>query len=114
MTYKIYYNPACSKCRIAKDFLKEEGLEIINYLKDIPTENELKNILKKLNMEPIDIVRKKEPIYLEKFSNKEFSDEEWIHILTKNPKLIQRPIIVKENKAVIGRSKEMLEKIKNS
>jgi arsenate reductase (glutaredoxin) len=111
---KIYYNPACSKCRIAKEFLKDEDLEIIEYLKDTPSESELKNILKKLGMKPIEIVRRKENIFQEKFANKEFSDEDWIHILVKNPKLIQRPIITKGDKATVGRSEEALRKIKNS
>jgi len=109
----IYYNPACSKCRIAKEFLKDEDIEIIEYLKETPSESELRNILRKLGLKPIDIVRKKEAIYLERFSKKEFSDQEWIHILVKNPKLIQRPIIVKGDKAVIGRTEEKLKEIKN-
>jgi arsenate reductase (glutaredoxin) len=108
----IYYNPACSKCRIAKEFLKDEDVEIVEYLKVTPSESQLRNILKKLGMKPIEIVRKKEPIYQEKFSGKEFSDQEWIHILVKNPKLIQRPIIVNGDKAVIGRSEDKLKEIR--
>jgi arsenate reductase (glutaredoxin) len=108
----IYYNPACSKCRKAKEFLKDEDLKIIEYLKKTPSESELRNILRKLGMKPIEIVRKKEATYLEKFASKEFSDQEWIHILVKNPKLIQRPIIVKNDKAIIGRSEEALQEIK--
>tara|TARA_Y100000031_G_scaffold138382_1_gene164238 strand:+ start:493 stop:819 length:327 start_codon:yes stop_codon:yes gene_type:complete len=105
---KIYYNPKCSKCRIALERIGEA--EKIEYLKTPPSEDELKEILKKLNMKAKEIIRKKEPVF-EEFKNKDYSEEEWITILVDNPILIQRPIIVKGNKAVIGRTEEKLKEI---
>ncbi len=102
---KIYHNPRCSKSRQALNYLEEKGqdFEVIKYLNDVPTEEELTNVLVKLNMKPLDIIRKGEQIYKEKFKGKKFTDEEWITIMIENPKLIERPIIVRDNKAVIAR-----------
>lgn len=105
---KIYHNPRCSKSRQALEILKNSNVdvEIVEYLKDIPTAKEIENVLMKLNMRPIDILRKGEAIYKEKFKGKEFGDEEWIQIMIEHPKLIERPIVIKGNKAVIGRPPE--------
>ena len=78
-------------------------MEIIEYLVKVPTEKEIKEILKLLGMKAEDLVRKKESLYKEKYEGKKFSNSEWITILSKNPILIQRPIIVKDGKAIIGR-----------
>lgn len=110
---KIYYNSKCSKCRFAADYLKDEELEIVEYLTKPLTPEELKDILQKLKMRPEEIVRKKEDLY-KQFAGKEYSDDQWIDILIKNPKLMQRPIIIKGDKAIIGRSEESLEEIKMS
>ena len=105
---KIYYNPRCSKCRIA---LQKIGkVEIIEYLKTPPSKGELKEILAKLGMKAEEIIRKKELLF-EKFKGRQYSEDEWVEILSKNPVLIQRPIIVKGDKAVIGRSEEKLKEI---
>jgi arsenate reductase len=100
----LYYNPRCSKCREALCLLEEKGVEreIIEYLKTPPTEKQLKDLLKKLGLKPQDILRKKEPLF-EKFKNKKLSDAEWIKVMCKNPILIERPIAIEGNKAVIGR-----------
>ena len=105
---KIYYNPKCSKCRIALE--KIGDVEKIEYLKTPPTKEELKKILNKLKMKAVEIVRKKEAAF-DKFKGKDFSNEEWIKILVENPILIQRPIIVKGDKAVIGRTEEKMQEI---
>tara|TARA_Y100000310_G_scaffold293151_1_gene322540 strand:+ start:3305 stop:3643 length:339 start_codon:yes stop_codon:yes gene_type:complete len=105
---KIYHNPRCSKSRQTLQLIedKNEKVEIIEYLKTPPSKEELRDILKKLDKNVEDIIRKGEPIFKEKFQGKEFSEEEWIKILVDNPILIERPIVVKEGKAIIGRPPE--------
>lgn len=104
----LYYNPRCSKCREALCMLEDKGVkaDIIEYLKTPPTEKELKDLLKKLDLKPNEIIRKKEPLFEAKFKNKKLSDAEWIKVLCKNPILIERPIAIDGNKAVIGRPPE--------
>ncbi len=110
---KIYHNKSCSKSREALKAITQSGneFEVINYLEQVPSVTELKTILVKLNAKPIDIVRKTEKIYLEKFKGKELTDEEWIIAMHKNPILIQRPIVVDGDIAVVARSEEELDKI---
>ena len=106
----ILYNPRCSKCRQALSLLEGENceIEIVDYLKNVPTKKELKTILSKLGLKAIDIVRKKEAIYLTKFKNKNFTNEEWIQLLIENPILIERPIVIDGYKAIIGRPPELV------
>lgn len=105
---KIYHNPRCSKSRQALNLLKEKGVtpEVVEYLKEVPTFEEMKKLLQQLNMKPEDILRKGEEIYKKEFKGKNFTDDEWIKIMIENPKLIERPIIVKGNKAIVGRPPE--------
>lgn len=102
---KIYHNTRCSKSRGACDILNDQKIEaeVIEYLKTPPTESEIRQILEKLNMKASEVVRKTENLYKLKFANKEYSEPEWIKILAENPILIERPIIIHGNKAVIGR-----------
>lgn len=104
----IYHNPRCTKSRetLALMEKKKAKPEVVEYLKTPPTATELKSLLKKLGLPVQDIIRKKEPLFIEKFKDKKLSDEKWIAVLTKNPILIERPIVVKGNKAVIGRPPE--------
>jgi len=104
----IYHNPRCTKSRETLALLekKKAKSQIIEYLKTPPTATELKSFLKKLGLSVQDIIRKKEPLFIEKFKDKKLSDEKWIEVLVKNPVLIERPIVVKGNKAVIGRPPE--------
>lgn len=113
MSIKIYHNKSCSKSRAALKEITQSGevFEVINYLETLPSIAELKSILDKLKLKPFDIVRKTEKIYLEEFKGKELSDEEWINALHENPILIQRPIIVNGDKAVIARSEEAIDSI---
>lgn len=107
-TVKIYHNVHCSKSREACSILQEKNIpfEAIDYLKTPPSQKEIKDLLKKLGMKAEEIVRKGEVLYKEKYKNKKFSEAEWIQILSENPILIERPIIVKGDKAVIGRPPE--------
>jgi arsenate reductase len=109
----IYHNNRCTKSRCALEFIgkKTKDFQVIEYLKTPPTDNELKSILKKLGMKARDLIRKKEPLFIEKFSGKKYSEDQWIKTLVKNPILIERPIIVKGNKAVIGRPTENINQI---
>jgi len=102
---KIYHNPRCSKSRETLQLIKDAGaeVEIIEYLKEIPTTADLKDLLMKLNLKPTDILRKGEAVYKEKFKNSNFNDDEWVKIMVEYPKLIERPIVVKGNKAILGR-----------
>lgn len=110
---KIYHNPRCTKSRETLAILKEEGkdIEIVEYLKEVPTAAELKQLLAKLNMQAEELLRKGEAVYKEKFKGKAFSPEEWIEIMIENPKLIERPIVVNGNKAVIGRPPEKVKEL---
>ena len=105
---KILHNPRCSKSRQGLSILQEAkvDIEIIEYLKNPLTKEEVKDVLKKLNISPIDLVRKNEAIWKEKFKNKTLSEEQIIQAMVDNPKLIERPIILSGDKAVIGRPPE--------
>ena len=102
---KIYHNPRCSKSRETLQLIKDAGVEveIVDYLKKIPTAEDLTTILMKLNLKPTDILRKGEAVYKEKFKNSNFNDDEWIKVMIEYPKLIERPIVIKGNKAILGR-----------
>ena len=106
----LYYNPRCSKCREALCLLEDKGIEteIVEYLKAPPTEKELKALLNKLGLKPMEIIRTKEPLFLEKYKGKRHSDAEWIKIMSKNPILIERPIAIEGDRAVIGRPAERI------
>jgi len=101
----IYHNPRCRKSREALEILetKKVDYKIIKYL-DIPiSEEKLDKIIKLLKINPIELIRKNEPIWIENFKHHEFTHEELIKVMTKYPKLIERPIVINGNKAVIGR-----------
>ena len=83
-----------------------EPIEKVEYLVDVPNEKELKEIIQLLGMKPSEFIRKKEPLYKEKFEGKNFSEEEWIRIMVENPILIDRPIVIKDGKALLCRPAE--------
>lgn len=110
---KIYHNSRCSKSRQGLQLLKEAGTspEIIDYIKNPLTTAEIKEILVKLDIPAIDLVRKNEAVWKEKFKGKELSEAEIIKAMSDHPKLIERPIVVKGNKAVIGRPPEKIKSL---
>lgn len=109
---KIYHNPRCSKSRQTLQIIKDAGaeVEIIEYLNEVPSQDELAAILIKLGMNAEDILRKGEDIFKQNYKGKTFSNDEWIKIMIENPKLIERPIVIKGNKAVLGRPPENVNK----
>ena len=107
---KIYHNNRCSKSRCGLQILEESGkaFEVVKYLDDILTGKEISDIIKLLNIAPIDLVRKNEAIWKEEYKGKKLSDDDIIKAMVKNPKLIERPIIINGNKAVVGRPPEKI------
>ena len=101
----IYYNPNCSKCQEVLNLLEGERceVEIREYLKNPPTKKELKDLVAKLGCKPADLVRRSEPLFIEKFKDKKLSSAQWIKALCDYPVLIERPIVIDGEKAVIGR-----------
>jgi len=110
---QILHNPRCGKSRSCIAFLEESGkeFEVIKYLVDVPTAEELHLIIKKLGIKPIELVRPKEPIWIEKFKGKTLSDEEIINAMVQNPILIERPIVINSEKAVVARPMEKAARI---
>lgn len=108
MVVKVLHNGSCSKSNAVLEYLDENGVpfEIIDMVEDPLSPLEIKTVLKKLNQTVFDLIRKNEKLYLEKFADKNFSEEEWINILAENPSLIQRPIIIKGSVAMLGRPVE--------
>jgi arsenate reductase (glutaredoxin) len=100
---KIYHNPRCKKSRAGLAYLEEKtsDFEKVHYLKDQPfTEDELKKLLKKAGKKPQNMIRTQEKVYKENYKGKELSDDEWIKAMVENSKLIQRPIVETDDKAV--------------
>ena len=110
---KIYHNPRCRKSREGVKYLesKKINFEVIDYIKNNLSSEQIRNILKKLQLKPIELVRKNEAIWKEKYKAKDFTDDQLIKILSNEPKLNERPIIVSEKLAVIGRPAENIDKL---
>ncbi|NJX15210.1 arsenate reductase (glutaredoxin) [Tamlana crocina] len=109
----IYHNNRCTKSRQGLALLEESGkdFEVVKYLENTPTESELKNIINLLGIPPIELVRKNEAIWKENYKGKDLNDTEIISAMVKNPKLIERPIVINGDKAVIGRPTEKISDI---
>jgi arsenate reductase len=107
---KIYHNNKCSKSRCALGILEESGkeFEVVSYLQDTPNAEELSAIIKKLGIKAHELVRKTEPVYTAQYKGKDLNEEEWIRAMIKNPILIERPIIVSGDRAVIARPTEKI------
>lgn len=107
---KIYHNPRCSTSRKGCDILEgiHQPYEIINYINNPLSFDELKDLIHKLGLKPIGLVRTKEQLWKDEFEGKEMTDDEVIKAMQQNPKLIQRPVIVKGEKAIIGRPAELI------
>ena len=104
----IYHNPRCSKSRETLALIRQKGIEpeIVEYLKTPPSKEALRGLLRKLALEPAQLVRKGEDVYRQSFAGKALNDEQWLDALAANPVLIERPIVVKGSKAVLGRPPE--------
>lgn len=105
---KIYHNPRCSKSRQTLALIQDNNadVEIVEYLNHIPTEDELAQIILLLGIPAEKLIRKGEQAYKDNFKGKQLTENEWIKAMIAYPKLIERPIVVKGNKAVLGRPPE--------
>jgi arsenate reductase len=106
----IFHNPRCRKSREGLTILENSGkdFEVRKYLDDKVDEKELSGIIKKLDIEPMALVRKSEAIWKEKYKGKTLSDKALIKAMVEHPKLIERPIVIHNDKAVIGRPAESI------
>jgi arsenate reductase (glutaredoxin) len=104
----IYHNPACSKSRETLALIKASGHEprIVEYLKTPPSEAELAGIVRKLGIRPLELVRRTEQIFKDKYAGRNLGDKEWIKAMIEHPILLQRPIVVRGEAAAIGRPPE--------
>jgi arsenate reductase len=107
---KIYHNPRCSKSRCALEWLQEKSFEfeVVDYIKNPPKISEIKLILSQLNRNSMDLIRKNETEFKEFIQGKNLSEAEIIELMSKYPKLIERPIVINKGKAVIARPIEKL------
>lgn len=106
---RIYHNPRCSKSCQTLELIRQQGIEpeVIEYLKTPPSKSELKNILSKLNMQPRQLMRTKEAEYKDNnLDSEELSNEQLIDAMVKIPKLIERPIVINDEKVALGRPPE--------
>ena len=112
MTVMIYYNPKCGTCRKVRAAVEAKGLkpELIEYLKNPPSVPELDAVCRKLGLEPQAIARGKEPLY-EKIAAQKLNRAGWLQALHDNPVLIERPIVMAGDRAVIARPPEKLEAV---
>lgn len=112
--YTVYHNPRCSKSRFALDYLDKANLkyEVVEYLKETPTKEELEKIISMLDIRPEELIRKSEAEYKENYKGKQLTGSEWIDAMILFPKLIERPIVIKNNKAVIARPTERIKELK--
>lgn len=110
-TVRIFYNPKCSKCRLTMDILNDKGVNtaVVEYLKTPPDATELTEILELLGIEPRELMRKHEAPYKDNnLDDPELTREQLIQAMVDNPILIERPVVIKDNKAVIGRPPEKI------
>jgi len=113
MSITIYHNPRCTKSREGLQILEEAGVDfdVRLYLKEPFQKDELKNVIKKIGIAPADLLRKKEAIFKESYADKTLTDSECIEAMLAHPKLIERPIVVNDNKAIIGRPPSLISDI---
>lgn len=104
----IYHNPKCSKSRATLELVEQQGadLKIVKYLESPPTAKELEALVTKLGIEPEQLVRKGEEIYKTEYAGKKLTPAQWIDAMVRHPILIERPVVVSGNRAVIGRPPE--------
>lgn len=105
---RIYHNARCSKSRSVCELVAAKGLdaEVVEYLKTPPTKAELARLVTLLGIAPLALIRSGEAVFKEHYSGKTLSDDEWLDAMVAHPILIERPIVVKGSRAVIGRPPE--------
>lgn len=105
---RIYHNPRCGKSRSACALLAERGItpEVIEYLKTPPSKEELRELVARLGIKPAELVRRGEAVFKENYAGKVLDDEAWLDAMVAHPILIERPIVIRGNKAVVGRPPE--------
>lgn len=110
---KIYHNPRCRKSREALNYLQDKGIsiEVIDYMKNPISKEELTHVLHLLDYKAENLLRKNEAIYKEKFKGLELTEEEWIEAMIEHPKLMERPIVVDKDNAVVARPLEKIQEI---
>ncbi|MGA9269705.1 MAG: arsenate reductase (glutaredoxin) [Lutimonas sp.] len=110
---KILHNPRCRKSREGLQILESSGKDftIVEYLKEPLTQEELNDVLSKLDMSAIELVRKNEKEWKENFKGKEMTEDEVIAAMADHPKLIERPIVISGDRAVVGRPPENIQQL---
>lgn len=110
---RIFHNPRCRKSRETLEIIRQAGHEpeIIEYLQTPPSASELKDLLRRMDKRPEEIIRKGEDIFKLNYKGKSLTDDEWIDVLVENPKLIERPIVVNGDKVALGRPPENVKNI---
>ena len=113
-TITVYEKPTCTKCRDMDKFLRERGVDFskVNYYIEPLSKKKLTELIRKMNVSPRDLMRKSEPVYRELgIASGEFSDSELISLMVEHPDLMQRPIVERGDKAVLGRPTENVEEL---
>lgn len=110
---KIFHNPRCKKSRKGLEYLRSKTgeFELIEYLKTGLREEDIKEILLKSNLPPEELVRKQEELFKKELKGRGFTREEWIRIICDSPKLLQRPFVVSQHKAVLADPPENIDQI---
>ncbi len=110
---KIYHNNRCKTCRTSLSYLQEHSIdvEIIEYLKNPLTKDELRALLKKAGKTAFEMVRTHEALYKEKYKNADLTNEEWLDVLTENPKLLKRPILESDTEAIWANEAEAIDRM---
>jgi arsenate reductase len=109
----IYHNPRCGKSRECLAYLEKsnKSFEIIKYLDNPISKKKIIEIITKLNIPAIELVRKKEKIWIEKYKEKKLTNEDVIHAIFENPIIMERPVVVNNDKAIIARPLNLIESI---
>lgn len=109
----IYHNPKCRKSRAGLEYVKSMSpdVEVKEYIRQGISVSEIRDIVKMLGIAPFELVRTQEEYYKENLKGKDYTDEEWFEILSENPKLIRRPIVVNKGKAVLADPPEKADSI---
>lgn len=104
-TIRIYYNPRCSKCRETAALVSEHGYTtaLVEYLVTPPGKEELRGLLAKLGMKPLQLIRTGEEVFKQNYAGRTLSDDEWLDALVRHPLLMERPIVMRGDRAVVAR-----------